>query len=136
MPDERLRIPVHPDYASAIGLAVYCFASLEWDAVWCCEAIERGSVDGLEDRNAGREGDTLFHLVKRLDSSAAQRGLEDGRLCSGSANRKLDGNREPLEGQNAGVVQTVSAPSLSSDSCLAPSFQNARLNPSSVRVRR
>lgn len=77
MPDERLRVPIHPDYASAIGLAVYCFASLEWNAVWCCEAIEPGSVDGLEDRTAGRVADTLIHLVKRLNGSAEQCELED-----------------------------------------------------------
>jgi hypothetical protein len=72
MSDERLRVPVHPDYAAAVGLAVYCFASLEWNAVWCCERIERGSIEGLEDRTAGRVADTLVHLVKRLDTSHDQ----------------------------------------------------------------
>lgn len=69
MPDERLRVSIHPDYASAIGLAVYCFASLEWNAVWCCEQIEPGSIDRLEDRTAGRVADTLAHLVGRLPAS-------------------------------------------------------------------
>ena len=76
MPDERLRVPVHPDYTSAIGLAVYCFASLEWNAVWCCERIEPGSIDGLEDRTAGRVADTLVHLVKRLGASDDQLELQ------------------------------------------------------------
>lgn len=76
MNDERLGIPVHPDYTRALGLAVYCFASLEWNAVRCCERIERGSIDSLEDRTAGRVADTLLHLVKELGPSEEQLELE------------------------------------------------------------
>ncbi len=76
MKDERLRISVLPDYSSALGLAVYCFASLEWNAVWCCERIHPGSIEGLEDRTAGRVADTLLHLVKRLGGSDEQLELE------------------------------------------------------------
>ena len=72
MKDQRLSISVQPEYASALGLAVYCFASLEWNAVWCCERIQRGSIDGLEDRTAGRVADTLLHLVRRLGRSEDQ----------------------------------------------------------------
>jgi hypothetical protein len=72
MKDERLKIPVLPDYASALGLAIYCFADLEWNAVWCCERLEPGSIENLEDRTAGRVADTLLHLVKRLRSSSEQ----------------------------------------------------------------
>lgn len=76
MKNERLRVPVHPDYASALGLAVYCFARLEWNAVWCCERIEPGSVESLADRTAGRVADTLLHLVERLGGSAEQAALK------------------------------------------------------------
>lgn len=88
--DERLRISVHPEYTAALGLAVYCFASLEWNAVWCCERIERGSIDSLEDRTAGRVADTLVHLVKRLEPSEEQLELEraaaDFRFLVGTRN--------------------------------------------------
>lgn len=76
MKNERLRVPVSADYTSALGLAVYCFASLEWNAVWCCERIEPGSVESLADRTAGRVADTLLHLVKRLRNSTEQIDLE------------------------------------------------------------
>lgn len=76
MSDERLTIPVHPDYTSALGLAVYCFARLEWNAVWCCERIEPGSIESLEERTAGRVADTLVHLVKRLGNSEEQAKLQ------------------------------------------------------------
>lgn len=77
MTDERFLLSVHPDYTSGIGLAVYCFAQLEWNAVWCCERIGPGSVTELEDRTAGRVADTLLHLVKRLGGSAEEQDLKD-----------------------------------------------------------
>ncbi len=90
MNEERLRIAVHPNYTSALGLAVYCFASLEWNAVQCCERIERGSVDSLEDRTAGRVADTLLHLVKGLEPSEEllelERAAADFRFLVGTRN--------------------------------------------------
>jgi hypothetical protein len=90
MLDERFGISVHPDYTSALGLAVYCFASLEWNAVRCCERLEPGSIDGLEERTAGRVADTLLHLVKRLAVSEQQTALQgaaaDFRFLVGTRN--------------------------------------------------
>ena len=40
MKDDRLRVPIDDPYLYAIGLAVFCFAKLEWNAVWCCEKIQ------------------------------------------------------------------------------------------------
>lgn len=76
MPDERLRVPIETEYALAIGVAVYCFATLEWNAVWCCERIEPGSIEGLEDRTAGRVADTIVKLVKGINASDEQIELE------------------------------------------------------------
>jgi hypothetical protein len=75
MKNDRLRVPVRIEYASALGLAVYCFASLEWNAVWCCDRIQAGSVENLSDRTAGRVADTLVHLVGTLEHSEEQVGL-------------------------------------------------------------
>ena len=76
MKDQRLSISVRPDYTSALGLAVYCFAGLEWNAVWCCERIQPGSIEALEDRTAGRVADTLLHLVKLLGTDEEQLQLQ------------------------------------------------------------
>jgi hypothetical protein len=90
MNDARRRIPVHPDYASALGLAIYCFASLEWNAVWCCERIEPGSIENLEERTAGRVADTLLHLVKRVadldEKPALENAAADFRFLVGTRN--------------------------------------------------
>ena len=75
MKDARLRVTLDRDYAAALGLALYCFATLEWNAVWCCERIEAGSVDELEERTAGRVADTLVHLAGQLAPSEPQADL-------------------------------------------------------------
>jgi hypothetical protein len=81
---------VDPAYASALGLAVYCFATLEWNAVQCCERLEPGSMENLEERTAGRVGDTLVHLAKQLGGSEAeldlQRAAGDFRFLVGTRN--------------------------------------------------
>lgn len=63
------------DYAAAIGVAMFAFASLEWTAVRCCERIAKGSIDALADRTAGRVADTLVHLARTLPSPDAQAAL-------------------------------------------------------------
>jgi len=75
--NDRFKLTVEPDYASALGLAVYAFASLEWAAVRCCERIERGSIEALSDRTAGRVADTLRHLAAGLPADARQQALEE-----------------------------------------------------------
>jgi hypothetical protein len=88
--NDRLGIAVDPVYASALGLAVYCFATLEWNAVQCCERLELGSMEDLEERTAGRVGDTLVHLAKQLGDSPAAADLQsaaaDFRFLVGTRN--------------------------------------------------
>ncbi|HEY0028533.1 MAG TPA: hypothetical protein VGC35_11740 [Allosphingosinicella sp.] len=105
MKDERLRITVHVDYASALGLAVYCFASLEWNAVQCCEAMEPGSVEDLEERTAGRVADTLAHLAKRRPETAGKLALQ----AAASDFRFLVGTRNNLVHAKPGTARDGSA---------------------------
>ena len=77
MRDDRFKIAVDADYVSALGLAIYAFATLEWRAIQCCERIAAGSIDALEDRTAGRVADTLLHLVRgEVPASPGQQALE------------------------------------------------------------
>ncbi len=75
MPSEH-PAPVDESYTSALGVAVFAFAGLEWNAIQCCERIEPGSIDALNDRTAGRVADTLRHLVRELPPSEARARLE------------------------------------------------------------
>ncbi len=90
MKNARLSIAVKADYASALGLAVYCFASLEWNAVWCCERMLPGSIENLAERTAGRVADTLLHLVGQIEGSSERSDLEgaagDFRFLVGTRN--------------------------------------------------
>jgi hypothetical protein len=61
--DDRLRVPVDPSYVSAIGLATYAFARLEWDAVWCCERMAPDTINLLADRTAGGVAKKLVELA-------------------------------------------------------------------------
>jgi len=76
MKDDRLKIPVEPEYISALGLAVFAFARLEWNAIICCERIQAGSIEELMDRTAGRVADTLASLVRTLPKSPGREKLE------------------------------------------------------------
>jgi len=100
MTNERLGFSVRPDYTSALGLAVYCFARLEWNAVCCCERIEPGSIESLEERTAGRVADTLMHLVKSLEKSDEQMALQD----AAADFRFLVGTRNNLVHARPGVA--------------------------------
>jgi hypothetical protein len=40
MKDDRLRVPIDNAYVEALGRATYVFATLEWNAVWCCDRMQ------------------------------------------------------------------------------------------------
>jgi hypothetical protein len=75
MINDRLRVAVDQDYVSAIGLATYCFALLEWNAVWCCEKIAPGSIQSLSDRTAGRIATALVNQAAAMPASPDQSAL-------------------------------------------------------------
>jgi transcriptional regulator with XRE-family HTH domain len=79
----RLRVPVEPAYISALGLAVFAFARLEWAAVWCCERIAPGSINNTLPRMAGDLADKLIKLAAGLPPSSEQ--IE---LCEAAAEFK------------------------------------------------
>jgi transcriptional regulator with XRE-family HTH domain len=68
----RLRVLVEPAYISALGLAIFAFAQLEWAAIWCCERIAPGSINNTLPRMAGDLADTLINLVADLPPSSEQ----------------------------------------------------------------
>ena len=53
MQDDRLRVPIDAPYLHAVGLAMICFARLEWDAVWCGEKIQPGYMQTVRKKTAG-----------------------------------------------------------------------------------
>jgi hypothetical protein len=63
MKDDRLRVPIDEPYLRSVGLAVICFARLEWDAVWCCEKIQPGYISGVGSKTAGQIANDLVGLA-------------------------------------------------------------------------
>ncbi len=69
MKDDRLRVPIDSVYVEALGRATYVFATLEWDAVWCCERMEPGYIRKLSRKTAGVIADDLVSLSKKRPSA-------------------------------------------------------------------
>jgi transcriptional regulator with XRE-family HTH domain len=74
---DRLRVPVEPAYVSALGLAVFAFARLEWAAVWCCERIAPTSINNTLPRMAGDLADKFISLAATRPASPEQADLCD-----------------------------------------------------------
>ena len=64
--DDRLRIPLDPKYAEVFGHATICFARLEWDAVYCCEGMQKNYLYTVRKKTAGKIADDLVRLVGTL----------------------------------------------------------------------
>ena len=79
MKDDRLKVPVQPMYVSALGLAVFAFARLEWGAICYCEQIEPNSIHALPNhaKTAGRVAKKLIALATALQMSS-----ERAELCA------------------------------------------------------
>lgn len=65
MKDDRLRVAVDDAYVEALGRTVYVFATLEWNAVWCCERMRPGYVRTLGRKTAGVIADDLLRYARR-----------------------------------------------------------------------
>lgn len=71
MKEARFRIPVEEDYLLAIGRAVYSFAYLEWQVVWCCEKIRPGSLHRItkEEMTAGKIARVFTNVARNMRPS-------------------------------------------------------------------
>jgi hypothetical protein len=69
--DHRLRSPVKADYTTALGLAVYTFATCEWQVVWCSEKIRPGSLSKLvaDERTAGKIAKFFVDVTRNMPKS-------------------------------------------------------------------
>jgi hypothetical protein len=65
MKDDRLRVTVDEVYAEAIGRAAYVFAILEWNAIWCCERLEKNYLNTIDRKTAGMIADDFVRLVEQ-----------------------------------------------------------------------
>jgi hypothetical protein len=51
------RISVDPEYTCALGYAIYCFSSLEWNVAWIIERLDpgySGRFSGRQPANSGK----------------------------------------------------------------------------------
>lgn len=69
---DRNRIPVDDPYVMALGRATYVFATLEWNAVWCCERMQAGYIRGLGRKTAGIIAADFHRLSQRRPTEQAR----------------------------------------------------------------
>lgn len=65
MKNDRLRVPIDEAYVVALGRAAYVFATLEWNAVWCCERMQQNYIQRLGRKTAGQIAGDLARLARR-----------------------------------------------------------------------
>jgi hypothetical protein len=61
--DERLLVPIDDPYLHAVGLAVTCFARLEWGVVWVCEKLNPGYLTEMKRKTAGGIASDFIRLT-------------------------------------------------------------------------
>lgn len=66
MKDDRLRVSVDAAYLTAIGTATYCFARMEWDAVYCGEKLSPGYVNMVGRKTAGMIGRNIGGFARLI----------------------------------------------------------------------
>lgn len=71
MKNDRKRQPVKSDYCETLGLATFCFATCEWNVVWCCERIKPGSLERFvrEELTAGTIGKRFSDIARCMPKS-------------------------------------------------------------------
>lgn len=71
MNDDRLRSPVKSDYSNALGLAVFTFATCEWQVVSCSEKIRPGSVRRIvaDELTAGKIAKFFIDVTRNMPRS-------------------------------------------------------------------
>ncbi|RYH70114.1 MAG: hypothetical protein EON54_01735 [Alcaligenaceae bacterium] len=79
MSDERNRVPLEPSYAQALGAAVYCFGSCEWNVVWCCEGLQRGALNKIsrDKLTAGQIASMFTERVRNMPPSRSKLALRE-----------------------------------------------------------
>ena len=60
---------VDAPYAEAVGRATYAFALMEWNAIWCCEALDDGCVNARKHTTAGEVGEDFERLAHAVSDA-------------------------------------------------------------------
>ncbi len=72
MKDDRLRVSVDAVYSTALGMATYCFAVMEWNAVYCGEKLSPGYVNTVARKTAGMIANDIVGFAPLITDPAKQ----------------------------------------------------------------
>lgn len=79
MTNSRLRQPIEDSFAHALGVAAFCFAICEWNAVYCAQRIKPGSLHRYlkDELTAGKIAKKLCDLVRNMPKSKERGELQE-----------------------------------------------------------
>lgn len=71
MTEHRLRQPIQKGYAEALGMATYCFAICEWNAIYCAEKLRPGTIVDINKKKftAGRIARNLLSFSEGVSEA-------------------------------------------------------------------
>jgi phage tail protein X len=99
------RTPADADYLNGLGRAMYTFATLEWQVVWCCELISPGFVRDVSAMTAGQIAKSFQRLAATLPASAEAAAM--GSLAKQFG--ELVGTRNDIAHANPGTQEGTGA---------------------------
>jgi hypothetical protein len=104
MTERTRRIPVSPEYANALGYAVYCFCYLEWGAIWIIERFDAKYIHKIQKKTAGQVAKHLSTLATKatgLEESTHERLIAFATLFTELAERRNSlVHGKPFTGEN------------------------------------
>jgi hypothetical protein len=65
MTERARRISVDPEYACALGYAIYCYCSLEWNVVWIIERLDPGYIRKIQWKTANKFSQGLARRIEK-----------------------------------------------------------------------
>ena len=98
--DERLRVPIDDPYLHSLGLAVVCFARLEWNAAWCCEKMQSDYLRSVGRKTAGQIANDLVNLTASCGDANVVAVLDPAAIEF----KRLVGRRNDLVHANPGTA--------------------------------
>lgn len=102
MKDDRLRFSVDAAYLSALGYATYCFARMEWDAVYCGQNLSPGYINTVALKTAG----TISNNIKKFGQLITDPGKRASYDAASDEFARMVGRRNDLMHSNPATVNS------------------------------
>jgi hypothetical protein len=102
---DRHSVPVDKAYVTAIGLATFCFANLEWNAINCGEKLNPGYIGKVAWKTEGTIGKDVANFAALIDDPGKQARY---RLAATEFKRLVERRNDLMHAKPAATVRNES----------------------------